>query len=135
MNPERAIAYRKQVGVLLESVLAGEITARTGINCWPTQANTDPSVRCAYTMLWYFEADADRHRAEVFYADLQLKALQHAATYLKKGDALPATLLRDYVHLPTPPEYDGRRVWQEPLQWLYGQWRLFRSVLMSYRGR
>ncbi len=118
MNPERAIAYRKQAAALIDAVLNDEILPRTALNCWPTWGNEDLSVRCAYTMLWYFEADEDRHKVEPFYADLQIKTLQEANACLREGLAIPSTLMKDYQKVSAPPEYEDSWVWRAPLWWI-----------------
>jgi hypothetical protein len=121
VNPERAIAYRKQVSGLIEAVLADEISPRVALNCWPTFTNQDPSVQCVYTMLWYFEADEDRHHLELYYSDLQLKTLREANVYLKKGEPLPLEMLKEYQSVMAPPEYSGAWTWRAPLWWLQSQ--------------
>jgi hypothetical protein len=115
VNPERAIAYRKQVGALLEAVLADEVSPRAALNCWPMEGNRDPSVLCAYTMVWYFEADEDRHHEEMFYADLQIKTLQEASIPLKAGHPLPSQLLAEYQAYTAPSQYADRNSWRDPL--------------------
>ena len=114
MNPERAVAYRKQASILLESVILGDVSAREALNCWPRPGNEDPSVQCAYTMLWFFESDEDRHHLELYYSDLQLKTLQEAAQYLRHGNPLPASLLHEYQATQAPMEYNGTSFWQQP---------------------
>ncbi len=115
MNPKRAIAYRKQAAALLESVINDQLEARTAINCWPTLGNQDPSVRCVYTMLWYFESDEDRHHVETYYSDLQLKFLQEAIAFLKEGEPLPLAVLQMYLPSTAPPEYMSSWTWRTPL--------------------
>lgn len=132
MNPERTIAYRKQASALLESVLCEAITPRAALNTWPMSGNVDPSVQCAYTMLWFFEADEDRHQQEVFYADLQLKALQEAYCYLCQGEALPVSTLATYQHITAPSEYTTSSVWKHPLGWFQTQWSLIVQILHTH---
>jgi hypothetical protein len=131
VTPERAKAHRKQVSALIEAVLAEEISARTALNCWPTFCNEDPSVACAYTMLWFFEADEDRHHQEMFYSDLQLKTLKEASGFLRKGEALPLSLLEAYQGVVAPPEYSGKWTWLTPLRWLHHQLNMVLSILKT----
>lgn len=131
MHPERAIAYRKQVSALIEAVLSEEITPRIALNCWPTYANQDPSVHCAYTMLWFLEADEDRHHQELFYADLQLNTLRGANQYLQKGEPLPPAWIHEYRNLLAPPEYSDAWTWRAPLLWLQRQVNLIKAILES----
>lgn len=132
MNPERAIAYRKQASALLDAVLAEDITPRAALNCWPAMGNEDPSVRCAYTMLWFFEADEERHHLEMFYADLQIKTLQEASHCLRQGEPLSSALLRDYQQVMAPPEYSDAWVWQQPLWSLRRQIHRVLAILESH---
>lgn len=132
MRPERAVAYRKQAAALLEGVVNDQLPARTALNCWPVLGNEDPSVQCAYTMLWYLEADEDRHFEEPFYADIQLKVLAEAAQLLKQGEPLPAAWLAEYGIRQAPPEYMDSWLWRHPLWWWKKQLRRVRFIVETH---
>ena len=132
MNPERAIAYRKQVSALIDAVLTEDISARAALNCWPMAGNQDSSVRCAYTMMWYFEADEDRHHLELFYADMQIQNLRDANSHLKKGDPLPENLIQEYKARKAPSEYAGSWTWREPLVGLQQLWERLVDILETH---
>lgn len=132
MTPERAMAYRKQVSALLEAVLNDEISARTALNCWPGYSNEDPSVQCAYTMLWYFEADEERHHQELFYADVQLQNLRKVCDLLKRGEALPLSLIQAYRPRVAPTEFDREAFWKDPLRWCGAQFKQLRTILETH---
>lgn len=132
MTPERAIAYRKQAAALLEAVLLEEVPARTALNCWPMLGNQDPSIQCAYTMLWFLESDEDRHHQEVFYADVQLQTLRDALTYLRRGESLPVSLLREYQATQAPPEYSPHWTWRTPWWWFCRYIKMVVSILETH---
>jgi hypothetical protein len=132
VNPERAVSYRKQAGTLIEGVLAEEISPRTAINTWPSYGNGDLSVRVAYTMLWFFEADEDRHKQELFYPDLQVKAMKEAAIWLKKGEPLPLRLIVEYEEQIAPEMYNPHRSWSDPVMWLMRQLHTMRCILETH---
>ena len=132
MTPERAMAYRKQAAALLEAVLDEEITPRCALNTWPSVGNADPSVQCAYTMLWYFEADEERHHVETFYSDVQIKTIRDVAILLKEGKALTSDILNVYKNRLGPQEYQPKTVWQEPVEGAMRVWRYTASLLESH---
>ncbi len=129
MNPERAIAYRKQASGLIEAVINEEISPRAALNCWPMAGNEDPSVQCAYTMLWYFEADEDRHKEEEYYADLQIKTLLETAQCLKRGEVLPHALIKEYATALAPSEYAASWTWREPWLWFKHGWAFLKQII------
>ena len=126
MKPDRAIAYRKQIAALIQAVLDDEISPQTALNCWSPLANEDPSIHCAYTMVWYYEADDERHFQEVYYSDLQVQLLQEVCTLLKAGQALPEQMIKQYSAIKAPYEYSGSWMWRSP--W----WRLKQLVNELY---
>jgi len=132
MNLERAIAYRKQAAALLEALLENAITPRAALNSWPMEGNRDPSVQCAYTVLWYFEADRDqRHQEEMFYADLQVRLLMEIATCLRSGEALAPKLLAEYQAQLAPTEYHPKSTLQMGLvRWAVASWQMARKTLL-----
>src|SRR5690606_3981318 len=99
------------------------ISPQFAINRWPETAGCpDPSLDSAYQALWYFEADEEKHKSELFYLDTQLELLRQMAGFLKQGHALPGYFLRGYTSdhrvrffYLTPP-------WHECLQELRQLW-------------
>ncbi len=127
MNPERAIAYRRQAAALLRAIVGLDISPRAALNCWPVLGNEDPSVQCAYTILWYFEADEDRHKAELFYADAQLTLMKEVYEALEKGQALPPELMAEYpATMMAPPESASAWLWRYP--W-WAMQRIYQYIL------
>jgi hypothetical protein len=117
MHREKAIAFRKQAASILLAVLDQEVSPRMGLNCWPFEGNADDSVKTAYAMLWYLEADEDRHQAEVFYSDLQLQQLKDVAAVLLTGNTLTPQLMRPYLKYQPSSAYHWRyKLYQEPLE-------------------
>lgn len=137
MNSERSIAYRKQAAALLEALFENAITPRAALNSWPMEGNQDPSVRCAYTVLWYFEADRDeRHQQEQFYADLQVRLLMDIATCLKKGDALAPKLLAEYQAQLAPTEYHPKStLYMGLVRWSLAAWQAAKQSVMPLFNR
>lgn len=136
MNPERAIAYRKQAGALIDGVLDNSLSARAALNSWPMEGNQDPSVQCAYTILWFFESDQEeRHQQELYYADLQVKLLMEVCTQLKQGLALPPNLLHEYKTHLAPSEYEATKAtWNMGLvRFVAGLWHTAKTTLASYK--
>jgi hypothetical protein len=129
VNPERIIAYRKQAGALLEAVLSEDVSPRAALNCWPMAGNEDSSVQCAYTMLWFFESDEDRHKTELFYSDVQLNALIEVSGCLKKGERLPTHFLNEYRGLIAPSEYHFSGTWMGLFRWFNQHARMMQSIL------
>jgi hypothetical protein len=121
MHPSRAIAYRIQSGALLAAVASEAIEARIAINTWPSLGNEDPSVQCAYTILWYFESDEDRHHEESFYCDVQLGVLGEVADLLLKGEVLPDHIMFKYNQQVASVEYDNNWTWRGML-WQVKRW-------------
>ena len=115
MTPERRIACRKQVAALLNAVLEEIISARDAINCWPAFCNEDSSVQCAYTMLWYWEADEDRRWQEMMYSDVQLQQLSDVAKILNLGLPLPDSLKTEYLTEIRPNEFSEKTMFSRPL--------------------
>lgn len=132
MNPERAVSYRKQASALIEAVIADEISPRAALNTWPLLGNEDSSVRCAYTMLWFYESDEERHHRELFYSDIQIQALKEVCQYLKQGAPLPNALLQEYQGAMAPPEYHSGWTWRQPLWWMRQQIRWFLVLLETH---
>ncbi|MEZ4573607.1 MAG: hypothetical protein R2857_01535 [Vampirovibrionales bacterium] len=131
MHPKRAQAYRIQSGALLAAVADETLEPRIAINTWPSLGNEDPSVRCAYTILWYFESDEDRHHQETFYCDVQLGHLAEIAAYLLKGEGLPDHIMLKYNQQEASVEYDNNWTWRE-LLWQARHWvDLTETVLSS----
>lgn len=85
-----------------------DITARDAINTWPCYCNTDPSVQCAYTMLWFWESDEERRWEEMMYSDMQLKLLSEVVKVLKLGHPLPPQIINQYDPYNAPPEFSSR---------------------------
>ncbi len=132
MNPERTIAYRKQASILVEAVLDEEISARAALNSWPREGNEDASVGCAYTMLWYFEADEDRHHLEVYYLDAQIQLFREVINYLKQGQSLPDALIQEYKDKFAPSELHYAKIWQDPIKWLQQQMNLMLAIIETH---
>lgn len=131
MHPSRAMAYRIQVAALIEAVLKERITPRTAIHTWPMLGNEDPSVMCAYTMIWYAESDDDRVHEEVFYSDIQLDLLAQMVAVLKTGEALPDTIIREYKQQVPAPEYDDHWTWRTYV-WRFRRWgSVLEQIMLS----
>ncbi len=116
MHPHRALAFRLQAAVLLRAVLDEQLLPKTAINCWPYEGNEDLSVLCAYTMLWFFESDEERHQQEAYYTDLQLNEMRVAALHLEQGEEIPSELIESYrgIMVRGTPAYGFRWVWMLP---------------------
>jgi hypothetical protein len=138
VKSERRIACRKQVAALLEAVLDGSVEARDAINCWPCFCNSDPSVQCAYTMLWYWEADEDRRWQEMMYSDLQFQQLQNCVQLLKLGHPLPHQVMIDYLERLAPQEFSEQTwvsrpvlVFKRFVAWFHRVWQESFQVFLS----
>ena len=115
MKPSRQIACRKQVAALLKAVLEDEISSNDALNCWPAFCNADPSVECAYTMLWYWESDEERRQQEDLYADVQIQQLYTVIGLLEMGKPLPESLLIGYKGKLAPIEYERKNLFRHYL--------------------
>ncbi|HEY9746057.1 MAG TPA: hypothetical protein V6C99_07555 [Oculatellaceae cyanobacterium] len=110
-------AFRKQVAELFEAVLDERITAQVAINRWPVPDTClDPSLTCAFWVLWHFEADEVQQQSELYYLDAQLELLRQIAFFFNRGQDLPPYILAAYSGQPPVRFYTARTPWQA-----YGQ--------------
>jgi hypothetical protein len=92
------MTLRQQAAQLLEAVVQERMEPRLAINRWPESLESpDPSLEVAYQALWYFEADEERHRTELFYLDAQLELLRQMAAFLKADQTLPSYMRQAYT--------------------------------------
>jgi len=125
---------RQAVAQVLDAVLLQTITPRQGLNRWPCLSGLDQSIDAAYMALMYLEADEDRHKAEWFYADVQLANLKTICDTLAQGQPLAEPVCRLYLknQLQTGHWGEWGLLWQ-PItlfnQVLRYQWQFICRVL------
>ncbi len=109
--------HRQQAALLLEAVLNEAIEPRVAINRWPENHGLeDPSLDCAYQVLWHFESDETQQKTEIFYMDAQLELIRQVANALKANQDLPDHILYTYLKQTPVRFYYPRSFWGASLQ-------------------
>lgn len=134
-EPNNLMHRRQQAAALLEAVLDERLAPAVALNRWPDDSGSgqDVSLDVAYQALWYFEADEDRQRTQVFYLDAQLELLRQMAGVLGKGRPLPDYMQQEYspdwfarYYYPSNPLTDIFR-WARRVFAIF--WRTWRSAV------
>ncbi len=123
--------YRREAAALLDAVWQERMEARQAINQWPTLPQgeePDASLSAALQAVWFFEADEDRHRTELFYLDAQIALIRQMAVHLADGRDLPPYLLQAYKASGPTRFYQQKSPWRAYWEKLIDRGVSFRSV-------
>ena len=89
------IKARKDVSLLIFSVLSGESTVLSVLKKFPKNI-PDDSVNVCFHILVHYEADEDLRKNDNLYREEQDDFLLQTAEILQNGDALPINIINEY---------------------------------------
>lgn len=92
---ENILQARKKAAELLIGVLRQTINFREAVKTFPQQEG-DESLKCAFHILLYYDADEEYREANPDYANEQNEYIEYISDILSHGEDIPANIILEY---------------------------------------
>lgn len=94
-DKESIIQARKAAAELLIGVLNQQIDFKEAVKAFP-QNDEDETLKCAFHILLYYDADDEYRAANPDYASEQNEYIEYISDLLSRGDDIPANIILEY---------------------------------------